>query len=651
MNRVVCYWKHQCVTIVLLYGVFTVFTFSSAYAATTALVFRESFESTLSSWTIGGAPECNIVISGDGATFGTPDSPDGGKNLLVNRPANIANPAQGCNISATIPTLVSTYGTVTFWFYDNMSATNNLEMIAVVSNNTGTKTIGLGVRKMLNANEYIYRLSPDSSTSDAHYVSSGVLRSLGWHRFTFILENNTAYAELDAVSLKPKGTLVGMNNFQTIKIAAGAWAGTQPQAARFDGFIVQNNNPVVLGCSFTSPPSLLTTIMSQTSLSSFKHPGNCSGAIRAVESYQDGPNSVLVFEGDNVPVEHDRYEIEFNQNIKPVYGLGFQFGAKQVELRPDHTYTSPSGQVEEILDSNFGDGHANWDYNKGRNGYTYSADRAIMRVPVLVFPKQNILIGYYQPAVDTLRVSWETNKTTVVLKNRADGIGYHYEPYPQFGEQHGKFILIKSDSVKNLYAAYNKLLRTTTKIKEIGSGQLYFKKPHPKAFGLGWETWYEFLRTPTQPGVEAIVGNQTVSGRFSSNNLNLSHVTLGSGYWNYTDETGYNNGKVMPYMEQFQKHPTYWNNISNFVTYLKGKGIYTLLGMRFNVLDSYKDTFLQRLNATQTVKNKYFYSDIAYDGEEFSKDSYFINVLDQEVVNTHIANLQSSPAYGAFKGI
>lgn len=85
-------------------------------------------------------------------SFGTPGSPDGGSNMLLNRPASSTT---GCNIAKNF-SQINTNAYVSLWFYDNNTDTTNSNYLAVIRNTEGTSTISVGIRNDMYPNSYVF---------------------------------------------------------------------------------------------------------------------------------------------------------------------------------------------------------------------------------------------------------------------------------------------------------------------------------------------------------------------------------------------------------------------------------------------------------------------------------------------------------------
>lgn len=232
-----------------------------------------------------------------------------------------------------------------------------------------------------------------------------------------------------------------------------------------------------------------------------------------------------------------------------MYGIGFFQNPGQVEIKPDSIYTENGVTVEELRDTEFGHEHANFDYTEGFNGYSYNSNRITYKHPIFILPKENIILAYYQPAVMNINLKWKPNETELKIAKNPYYSGYNYLPNLAYGDQNGKIILIKSDNISNLYKAYFNLFKNSTKIKSVGTNNYLLKKPHPKAFGIGWETWHQFEAQPSWLGFGGNIGINDVVTHLENAKVTVDHFTIGSGYWDYTGEMYEYDNYLRPYTE------------------------------------------------------------------------------------------------------
>jgi len=350
--------------------------------------------------------------------------------------------------------------------------------------------------------------------------------------------------------------------------------------------------------------------------------------------------------------EPDRYEVRFNQVIPHIFGLGMVASANQVELL-------------DFLDSDFSFGHCftptdKFTPSRGPIDF-YEADICRMRTPMFVLPSKNIIIAYLQPWTKRLRLSRNgqyrcpNGNTCFVLKKQE--VYNEGEPAP--------LIIIKGTSPADMYAKYNQYLRQKG---------FFFKNPIFQAFGVAWETFVEFVNTATATDIANVVQH------FTSNQIKLSSLTIGSGYWG---EVTYNNihcpencvgcgipetgcpatDSLISSTIKFPNPPGLnglFNNL--FSTY----GIYPVIGMRHRVQKGIPG-FENKKRITDILHNPPYSipesTSVLYGGE--SNPSTVIdlwNIPDGDVKEIYSLNLNDSTvrskwvdlirnSYGAFKGI
>ena len=208
--------------------------------------------------------------------------------------------------------------------------------------------------------------------------------------------------------------------------------------------------------------------------------------------------------------EPDKYEIRYPKIIPHIFGLGMVASANQVEL-------------VDFLDGDFNYGHCFTPTDKFTPSRSpidfYESDICRMRTPVFVLPTENVIIAYIQPWTKRLRLSragqfgCPNGRTCFVLKKRED----YSEGQP------APLVIIKGNNPSDMYAKYNQYL------KQSG---FFFKNPIYPAFGVAWETFVEFVNTATANDIANVVEH------FSGNNIKLSMLTIGSGYWGTVTHNG-----------------------------------------------------------------------------------------------------------------
>lgn len=389
----------------------------------------------------------------------------------------------------------------------------------------------------------------------------------------------------------------------------------------------------------------------------------------SIHKFANGIYSVLANNFNCTPgitnCEPDRYEIRFPSanSIGPVYGLGMLSSAGKVE-------------VDDFLDTNFGPGHILTPTDH------YNPDIGRLRTPVFVIPQQKVIIAYLQPAVKMLRLT--RDGTLDCPSGQACFILKKHHLYNE--GQPGRLLVIKADSVEQLYTLYRTALE-----QHLG---LYFKKPHFQVFGVNWETAGEFACTPTLTGVTSAFNNYWTytspsTGQNYDMNIRPSTFTVGSGYWGGFDLNG--DGTIsnneenvsgcglpptdMPTTDMLRSSPTRFNGytgLNQFFSTITGFGSYPIIGMRHNIAltpayTSSADTEIRPGNVTR-IRNAYTAKGISesqiflhptphvYYGGAPSNNVYVLNTHNQSVINTWADLLRagyssSSTGYGNFKGL
>lgn len=199
----------------------------------------------------------------------------------------------------------------------------------------------------------------------------------------------------------------------------------------------------------------------------------------------------------------DRYEIELRHRVTPIHGLGMQASVDQVEVRLQRR----ADGSEQLLDLSFGSGHI----RAGRTDERYNSDIGRLKTPVLVLPREKLIIAYLQPAVGRLRITRYRNRTLFVLKK--------HEQYREGTP--APLLLVRGRSIAEAYRRYYRALRA----------RFFFKRPVRAAYGLHWETYNEFsMRAPT-PGGATVAGLRQTLNRYRKHGIKPSVMNFGSGFW------------------------------------------------------------------------------------------------------------------------
>ncbi len=252
--------------------------------------------------------------------------------------------------------------------------------------------------------------------------------------------------------------------------------------------------------------------------------------------------------------EPDRYEIRFPEVIRPIYGLGTLDEEEKVE-------------VSDFIDSAFSSCH----YVSTTQGVSgYQCDYGRLRTPMLVLPTRGLILAYLQPAVKILRLTRDgtngcpVNNTCIVFKKH-----HLYDegaPAP--------LLIIKQVNMMQLYETYSKALKLFP--------NFFFRQPNYKNFGVGWETFAEV-------GCDARIEQlNSIVDKYSNAGVNLSSLTIGSGFWNTDTVEGCGSSldSNAPATDTLQAHQTRLGGLTgltNFFDSLKIKGISPMIGMRTRI--------------------------------------------------------------------
>lgn len=201
------------------------FLFSTLPArAALTTIFSDDFEGDLSGWQTQIPPGCTLQIQTPPANR---ISPTGGKQVFLYQSQTNQT---DCFLSHIISPALS-QGKVSFYFYDNVDPGNPLEIVAAVKDSLNHYQ-WLGVRSPLFANNY--DLSIDGSE-----LNSGVVRSVGWHKFEFYVSKDQTFAAIDGTALKSVGFSGVLMDWSEFKIKSG-WGATG--ATRIDGVKIESSD-------------------------------------------------------------------------------------------------------------------------------------------------------------------------------------------------------------------------------------------------------------------------------------------------------------------------------------------------------------------------------------------------------------------------
>jgi hypothetical protein len=330
-------------------------------------------------------------------------------------------------------------------------------------------------------------------------------------------------------------------------------------------------------------------------------------------------HNLFTFDASTCSIQSDRYEVVFNKIIPNIFGLGMNYIQNQT-------------QVDDFLDPNFSIGSYNHP-NMSLNG-----DAGRLRTPMLVLPRENLILGYIEPFIKIARLTRANGTTNIIFKKK--------DTYNEGGC--GQFFIIKGDSINDAYAKYNSYLKR----------RFFFKKPHWNAFGLGWETFLEMDCTPSLSAVK------NAHNQYKSAGIPISLLTIGSGYWNSNNRSGCgtntSNDLDDPTMDALSVHPDFVSKeaLDGFFLDLQKQGIYPMIGMRHTVPPKNKANIESKIRAKglDPAIPVFYSNNNIYYGAEPSNNVHLLNILpnwrntqQQDVISNYIPLLQE--AYGSFKGI
>jgi len=270
--------------------------------------------------------------------------------------------------------------------------------------------------------------------------------------------------------------------------------------------------------------------------------------------FHDGPVEVARHAGENATsffvrasainpcagCEPDRFEIAFPRNLGPAFGLGM--------LAPSESRVDiplfPAGDGAQYLDMDFGSGHLRTAEEAKKlldltsvpdaDVKEYQADIGRMRTPVVVFPREKLIVAYVQPVGKMLRVTETPASTSLVMKKQSK---------PEGGT--APLLVIKGQTLGAAYREYRAVLGALMEWHlgdPTGLGpseektRFTFKRPSFPAYGVVWETYQELgTKAPIVGGATAEALQEAVQ-KLGSRGVKPSVVVNGSGFWT---QTGY----------------------------------------------------------------------------------------------------------------
>jgi len=326
--------------------------------------------------------------------------------------------------------------------------------------------------------------------------------------------------------------------------------------------------------------------------------------------------------------EPDRYEIRFDEIIRPIYGLGTLVNEEKTE-------------VSDFIDNSFSMCH----YVSITQGTSdYECDNGRLRTPMLILPTKGIILAYLQPSVKILRLTRNgTNgcppgKTCIVFKKHH----LYNEGAPS------PLLVIKKNNLIELYKAYSQTLKTFP--------SLFFRQPNYKNFGVGWETFAEVGCDATSQQLDNIVNKYFQAG------INLSSLTIGSGYWNTNTVEGCGIAEANdPATDTVWAHESHFGGLAgltNFFNSLKNKNIVPIIGMRTRIkLGQYKgQDNISRINQFFNTDGTESYFQNGYDFTYDQRTGTKAKLIRPDKLNTWLDIIKNGKSqdpndgYGSFAG-
>jgi uncharacterized membrane protein len=326
-------------------------------------------------------------------------------------------------------------------------------------------------------------------------------------------------------------------------------------------------------------------------------------------------------------INHDRYEIVLPGTITELYGLGLKEADGNLTLR------------DEIITS----------FGAGRIGNQFSADGGRGRTPILVLPKQGMILAYIQSFPKSIRITRTGTATHLVFRKDIR------EPTGRCDD----FVLIKASAagretaIQQAYRKYHQLLRQ----------RFFFKKPTYNAFGLGWETAFQYGCNTS------LAKAQFAYTQFQAAGTPLSMLIIGSGYWVTTEPFSCGSGvdegppsSNLPTTDTLILNRNFQSRaaLNQFIQDAWNQSrTNVMLGMRHNVSPANVENLLRQVNQANLAANRRLLTspqELLYQGTRWrfwgtgpSNNKYFLNVLNRDALDGYIDAVRT--AYGNFNGI
>lgn len=325
-------------------------------------------------------------------------------------------------------------------------------------------------------------------------------------------------------------------------------------------------------------------------------------------------NGVTTFKAQTcTDSKSDRFEITLSRKIPEIYGLGINWPNNRVSLADG-----------EIIDTHFSIG----DYGDFAV-MPFNGDAGRMRTPILIFPKEKMIIAYLQPAPKIFRLTRTSTNTTIVFKkNNTYNDG-----------QCSPLVIVKGTSLADAYSKFNSKLK---------SDQFYFKKPHWNAFGLGWETFSEYGCAKT-----SLANIQFAYSQYKNAGIPLSNLTIGSGYWNSGNTSGCGGTPgdlTQPTMEVLAFNSKFPASATNsFFSTLISEGVYPQIGMRHGIKPGAAASVVSKVGLGQSIFFPSNCLSVPLIGVDPDNNVCYLNINNTALMSKYIDLL--SAAYGNFRGI
>ncbi len=369
-------------------------------------------------------------------------------------------------------------------------------------------------------------------------------------------------------------------------------------------------------------------------------------------------NSFIVRNGSSSCVlgstgcEVDRYEIHISGTTAKIFGLG---------VTP---FKSNKAELDDFLDTNFGFGHEitnRLSNNQSQTMELWNGDAIRGRTPIISIPSASLIIFYVQPEVKMLRLTRNVNKNPSEAFNCPQGktclVFKKHHLYPEGSS--APLVIIKGTSFADAYSKY---------FAYLDRNNFLNVKPKYATFGNNWETFQELGCAPTASTV--IDASNSIVNLYSSKNIKLSTLTLGSGWWKGISDSasvgcrlGGDERMLTAATDAFAQNTTRFpSGLADVFSKIRSKGIIPILGMRpqiqpgdinnsnISVVSSkfgmpIDKTLLTVSNSPQTPAVYYNGDTFTYNQTTKQKYHYQLNVFDVDVVTKWTSLLKS--AYGS----